>query len=228
MAYSAPSESYIVILHDYFRSSAAYRVRIALNLKGLAYEQRSVNLLNGDEYKAEYASINPQALVPSLQLADGTILTQSLAICEYLDQAYPDTPPLLNGDALQQAQTRAFCQAIACDIHPINNLRVLTYLTGELNVSEEAKLDWYRHWVTTGLAALEIQLEKSSKKIYCFGDTPGLADVCLIPQLFNARRFDIPLSDYPQLLRIDQACTILTAFADAHPSCQPDAPKAQS
>lgn len=210
------------ILYDYFRSSAAYRVRIALNHKGLDYTQAPVSLIKGEQQGAAYLALNPQGLVPAL-LDNGVLLTQSLAICEYLDEAYPDTPRLLPLDSVARARVRAIAQAIACEIHPLNNLRVLNYLRHELGVGDEARTDWYRHWVALGFAALE-QTLASSTGPYCFGDTVTLADVCLAPQLFNARRFDVDLTPYPRLVAVGEALERLPAFAAAHPSRQPDAP----
>lgn len=208
-------------LYGYFRSSAAYRVRIALNLKGLAYAQAPVSLLRGEQRSADYLALNPQGLVPAL-LDKGVLLTQSLAICEYLDEAYPDRARLLPDGAAARAQVRAVAQAIACDIHPLNNLRVLNYLKMELGQDEAARNGWYRHWVATGFAALERQLAASPGP-YCFGDTPTLADVCLLPQVFNAQRFAVDMDAYPLLARIAANLDALPAFADAHPSRQPDA-----
>jgi maleylpyruvate isomerase len=211
-----------VKLYNYFRSSAAYRVRIALNLKGLTYEYIPVHLTKGEQRSAAYAALNPQALVPSL-VVDGVTLTQSLAIIEYLDERHP-TPLLLPGEPLARARVRALAQAIACDIHPLNNLRVLQYLTRVLGVDEDAKNAWYRHWVQLGLSALETRLAgDAATGEYCHGDAPTLADICLVPQLANARRYDVVLDAYPTLLRIDDRCRTLRAFADAAPERQPDA-----
>ncbi|MGM8061818.1 maleylacetoacetate isomerase [Vogesella indigofera] len=208
-------------LYGYFRSSAAYRVRIALNLKGLAYAQAPVSLLRGEQRSADYLALNPQGLVPAL-LDNGVLLTQSLAICEYLDEAYPDSARLLPDGAVLRAQVRAVAQAIACDIHPLNNLRVLNFLKAELGQDEAARNGWYRHWVATGFAALEQQLAASAGQ-YCFGDTLTLADVCLLPQVFNAQRFAVDMGGYPLLARIAANLEQVPAFADAHPSRQPDA-----
>ena len=205
------------VLHDYFRSSAAYRVRIALNLKGVDYQSRAVSLADGAQKQAGYRAVNPQGLVPALEI-DGLTITQSLAIIVYLDQKFPD-PPLMPATAADQAQVRAMALTIACDIHPLNNLRVLKYLTGELGVSEEQKAAWYRHWVSEGLAALEAMAAARAGR-FLFGDTVGLADICLVPQLYNARRFDVPLDNYPTLLRADGNATSLEAFARAHPDRQ--------
>jgi len=208
-------------LYGYFRSSAAYRVRIALNLKGLAYAQAPVSLLRGEQRSADYLALNPQGLLPAL-LDKGVLLTQSLAICEYLDEAYPDSARLLPDGAVLRAQVRAVAQAIACDIHPLNNLRVLNYLKTELGQGEETRNGWYRHWVATGFAALEQQLAASAGR-YCFGDELTLADVCLLPQVFNAQRFGVDMGAYPLLARIAANLEQVPAFADAQPSRQPDA-----
>ncbi len=209
-------------LYNYFRSSAAYRVRIALNLKGLAYEYIAVHLTKGEQRAETYLALNAQALVPAF-VDDGATLTQSLAIVEYLDERHPD-PPLLPAAPAERARVRAIALAIACDIHPLNNLRVLQYLTRVLNVGEDAKNAWYRHWIDLGLAALEAQLANDpATGAFCHGDTPTLADICLVPQLANARRYAIPLEIYPTLLRIDRRCGALAAFADAAPERQPDA-----
>jgi len=209
-------------LIGYFRSSAAYRVRIALNLKGLAAEHRSVHLAKGEQKDSAFAALNPQKLVPVLE--DGQDrLFQSLAILEYLEETHPE-PPLLPAGAAARARVRALAQVVACEIHPLNNLRVLAYLTGEMQITEEMKLAWYRHWIAEGLAPLEAMLANSGDTgRFCHGDMPGLADICLVPQLFNARRFDCPLSDYPTLLRIDAECGALAAFRDAAPDVQADA-----
>jgi maleylacetoacetate isomerase len=211
-------------LYTYFRSSAAYRVRIALNLKGLPYEAVPVHLLKGggDQLSDNYRKINPSKLVPALQDERGT-LTQSLAILEYLEDTHPDVP-LMPADPLGRARVRELAQIIACDIHPLNNLRVLRYLVHEMGVSEEAKTQWYKHWVTDGLAALEAHLARDPGTAdFCHGETPTLADCCLVPQVFNAQRFDIDLAPYPNIARINANCVQLPAFQHAHPSQQPDA-----
>jgi maleylacetoacetate isomerase len=205
------------ILHDYFRSSAAYRVRIALNLKGVAYDRRSVNLAEGAQKDSAYRALNPQGFVPMLEI-DGLALTQSLAICDYLDARYED-PPFVPADPADRAHALALALTIACDIHPLNNLRVLKYLKGPLGASEEAKDAWYRHWVAEGLAALEA-LAAPRAGDYLFGNAPGLADICLVPQLYNARRFSVPLDSYPTLLRADATAAGHPAFAAAHPDRQ--------
>ena len=205
------------VLYDYFRSSAAYRVRIALNLKGIAYEQRSVNLAKGAQKGGDYRKVNPQGFVPCLEI-DGLRLTQSLSIAVYLDQTVPE-PPLMPRDPADGAHVRSLALMIACDIHPLNNLRVLKYLTGELGLSEAQKDDWYRHWITEGLGALEA-MAKPRAGAFLFGDEPTLADVCLVPQLYNARRFNVPLDAYPYLRRADETATAHPAFAAAHPDKQ--------
>ncbi len=209
-------------LYNYFRSSAAYRVRIALAIKGLAYEYIPVHLTRGEQRAAGYVAINPQSLVPLLD-DDGTRIAQSLAIIEYLDERHP-LPPLLPAAPAERARVRALALAICCDIHPLNNLRVLRYLTKVLAVNEDAKNAWYRHWVDVGLSALETQLSSDAATgAFCHGDTPTLADVCLVPQLANARRYKVPLDAWPTLLRIDERCRALPAFAAAAPERQPDA-----
>lgn len=209
-------------LYSYFRSSAAYRVRIALNLKGLRYEYVGVHLRKGEQRADSYRLINPLALVPALADDRGTF-TQSLAIIEYLEERYPQ-PPLLPETPEARARVRAIALAIACEIHPLDNLRVLQYLTRTLGVGEDAKNAWYRHWIDLGLSALEAQLATDAATgAFCHGATPTLADVCLVPQLANARRFEIPLEAYPTLLRIESACNALPAFAAAAPERQPDA-----
>jgi maleylacetoacetate isomerase len=202
------------VLYDYWRSSAAYRVRIALNLKGVDYETRSVNLLESEQKSGEYRALNPQGLVPSLEI-DGHLLTQSLAIIVYLDQTRPE-PPLMPPGPADGAHVRAMAMAIACDIHPVNNLRVLKYLKGELGASQEQVDDWYRHWLREGLAPLEAMASPSAGA-FLFGDSPTIADICLVPQLYNARRFDLPLEPYPTLLRAEANANALEAFAAAHP-----------
>jgi len=212
-------------LYTYFRSSAAYRVRIALALKGLAYESAPVHLLRGggEQLQGAYRAVNPAALVPVLQDGQAT-LTQSLAIMEYLDEAYPATPALLPPDALGRARVRALALAVACDIHPLNNLRVLRYLNHPLEQPEEVRNTWARHWMGLGLAAMEQELAHSPHTgLCCHGDAPTLADCCLIPQAFNARRFGMDLAAWPTLQRIVAHCEALEPFAQAHPARQPDA-----
>jgi maleylpyruvate isomerase len=209
-------------LYSYFRSSAAYRVRIALHLKGLPFDCEPVHLRKGEQHADAYRAVNRQELVPTL--IDGeTVVTQSLAIIEYLDERYPE-PPLMPSTPAGRARVRAIALAIVCDIHPLNNLRVLRYLMRTLNVGEEAKDAWYRHWIDTGLGALEAQLTADATTgTFCYGDAPTMADLCLVPQLANARRANIPLESYPTLLRIDANCRALDAFARAAPERQPDA-----
>jgi maleylacetoacetate isomerase len=211
-------------LYTYFRSSAAYRVRIALNLKGLPYEAVPVHLLKdgGEQLQQGYRMINPSAAVPALQDERGT-LTQSMAILEYLEETHPDVP-LLPADPLGRARVRELSQIIACDIHPLNNLRVLRYLKHTVGVTEDVKNEWYRHWVREGLASLEAHLERDAGTAdFCHGETPTLADCLLVPQVFNAQRFDIDVSAYPNIARINATCAGLPAFQHAHPSQQPDA-----
>ncbi|HEY0324543.1 MAG TPA: maleylacetoacetate isomerase [Allosphingosinicella sp.] len=202
------------LLHDYFRSSAAYRVRIALGLKGVEHDSVSVDLRSGDQRSDDYKARNPQGLVPMLEI-DGERLTQSLAIIAYLDSTRPE-PPLLPADPADQAHVRAMAMLIACDIHPLNNLRVLHYLKDELGQNEPARDAWYRHWIAEGFAALEALATPRAGR-FLFGDAPTVADVCLVPQMYNARRFDVLLDDYPLLVRIDAEANKLDAFAAAHP-----------
>ncbi len=211
-------------LYDYFRSSAAYRLRIALNLKGIKPDERTfVHLRMGNQRAQDYLALNPQGLVPALALDDGHVLTQSLAIIEYLDETVPNRP-LLPSQPSARARVRAIALQIACEIHPLNNLRVLNYLIGTLGVSREQKDGWYRYWVDVGFEALERQLSRDAETgTFCHGDAPTLADICLVPQLANARRFNIDLSPYPTLTRIEAACNALLPFAEAEPSRQPDA-----
>jgi maleylacetoacetate isomerase len=201
-------------LFDYFRSSASYRVRIALNLKRIDYDRVPLNLLEGGQKGPAYRSVNPQGLVPALEI-DGRILLQSLAIIDYLEATRP-VPALLPADPADAAHVRALALAIACDVHPLNNLRVLKYLSGPLGQPQEARDSWYRHWVTEGLAGLEALAAPRAGR-FLFGDSPSLADLCLVPQLFNARRFEVPLDNYPTLVRADAEANRLEAFAAAHP-----------
>ena len=207
-------------LYNYFRSSASFRVRIALELKGLGYDYVPVHLVKGEHKQAAYSALAPEMLVPHLEV-DGQNLAQSMAIIEYLDETHPE-PALLPADALGRARVRALAQSIACEIHPLNNLRVLKYLVGTLQVSEEAKNTWYRHWVRQGLEAFEQQLAKSPAGRFCHGDTPTLADCCLVPQIFNARRFDTPLDGLPRVMAVFDACMALPAFQKAQPTSCPD------
>ena len=205
------------ILYDYYRSSAAYRVRIGLNLKGIDYETRPVNLLESQQRSDEYRALNPQGFVPMLEI-DGHRLTQSLAILNYLDLRFPNQP-LIPASAAQRAHVVAMAMAVACDIHPLNNLRVLKYLKGELGHSQEEVDAWYAHWIQEGLGPLEAMAAPRAGK-FLFGDAPTAADVCLVPQLFNARRFNVPLDDYPTLVRADENANRLEPFAAAHPDRQ--------
>jgi maleylacetoacetate isomerase len=189
-------------------------VRIALNLKGVDYESVPINLLDGGQKGPEYRSVNPQGLVPALEI-DGRIIVQSLAIIDYLEATRPE-PPLLPADAADAAYVRGLALVVACDIHPLNNLRVLKYLSGPLALPQEARDSWYRHWVTEGFAALEAMAAERAGR-FLFGDSPTLADICLVPQLFNARRLEVPLDDYPNLARADEEANRLEAFAAAHP-----------
>jgi maleylpyruvate isomerase len=211
-------------LYDYANSSAAYRVRIALNLKGIAYDRAAISLIKdgGQHHSAAYKAVNPQELVPTLAV-DGHAIGQSLAIIEYLDETYP-TPPLLPNYPLGRARARQIAYAIACDIHPVNNLRMRQYLSGVLK-AEQAQVDaWYAHWITLGFAAIEQWLSTSKDTgVFCHGDKPTLADICLVPQMANAYRFKVPVDKFPTLVRIDKACRELKAFADAAPEKQPDA-----
>ncbi|GAB3429874.1 maleylacetoacetate isomerase [Massilia solisilvae] len=211
-------------LHTYYRSSASYRVRIAMNLKGLHATEAYVHLSRngGEQFGPAFDALNPQHLLPVLE-DDGLVLTQSLAIVEYLDETHPGIA-LLPADARGRARVRALSQAIACDIHPINNLRVLKYLGGELGVTDEQKNAWYRHWVALGFGALERQLaHDGGAGLFCHGDTPTMADCCLVPQLYNARRFGCDLAPYPTLVAIGERCEALAAFEKARPEAQPDA-----
>ena len=210
-----------MILYDFFRSSAAYRVRIALNLKGLEAERRFVHLRRGDQRAPEYLAMNPQGLVPMLVVGERR-LTQSLAIIEYLEERHP-LPPLLPQSDEDRAFVRAVALAIACDIHPIDNLRVLQYLEKTLGVATEARDAWYRHWIDEGFRAIEAMLAERTSGPFCFGDTPTLADVCLVPQVANANRLKVDLAPYPRIRAINAACLELAAFDRARPDRQPDA-----
>ena len=208
-------------LYSYFRSSASYRVRIALNLKGLQAEQQSIHLRRGEQRGEDYLAVNPQGMVPTL--VDGAVtIGQSLAIIDYLEQVYPE-PPLLPADPAGRARVRQLALIIACEIHPLDNLKVLGYLTGELGLSDDQRLTWYRHWIDQGMAAFERLLAAGDSGGLCHGDSPTLADVCLVPQVYNAERFDCDLSAYPNAVRINSACLALDAFARAAPDAQPDA-----
>ena len=207
-------------LHNYFRSSASFRVRIALALKGLSYAYVPVHLPRGDHQQSAFANLVGDPLVPLLEV-DGLRLTQSMAIIEYLDETRP-SPPLLPPDAAGRARVRALALSVACEIHPLNNLRVLKYLVRELKVDEDAKNRWYRHWCLEGLHAFERQLAGLSPSTYCYGDTPTLADCCLVPQIFNARRFDVSFEGLPRTMAAFDACMDLPAFQQADPALCPD------
>lgn len=208
-------------LYTYFRSSAAFRVRIALNLKGLDYQPTFVHLAKGEHRKPEYAAVNPQALVPTLE-ENGRLLTQSLAILEYLEETHPQ-PPLLPQDPFARARVRSLALLIACEIHPLNNLRTLRHLKNSLGQSEEQVNGWYRHWVADGLAKLEAELQNPGTGHFCHGKTPTIADCCLVPQIFNAKRYQCELGPYPAVMRVFDACMQLDAFVRAQPDKQPDA-----
>jgi len=208
-------------LYDYFRSSAAYRVRIAMNLKELSADREFIHLRKGEQRGEAYRAINPQKLVPTLIDGDVT-LSQSLAIIEYLDET-KDGAALLPADPVGRARVRQLAEIIACDIHPINNLRILGYLTGKLGLSEEQRDEWYRHWVKEGFEALEALLQNKATGAFCHGDGPTLADICLVPQVFNGLRFKVDMAPYPVINRIYAHCNTLPAFAEAKPDVQPDA-----
>lgn len=210
-----------MIVHGYFRSSAAHRLRIAMNLKELSYEFRPVHLRRGDQRDIGFRSVNPQGLVPALE-ANGIALTQSLAIIEWLEETHPE-PPLLPADPVERAQARAFALAIACDIHPLQNLRVLRYLKKSFGQPQEALDAWCRHWVAEGLGACEQLLSRApAGAAFAFGDQPGLAEVCLIPQMLSADRFGLDLAPFPRLCQLRAACEALPAFETAAPDRQPD------
>jgi maleylpyruvate isomerase len=208
-------------LYNYFRSSASFRVRIALNLKGLDYDYLPVHIARGEHKTGPFSAISPDMLVPLLE-DDGERFTQSMAIIEYLDEIHPE-PALLPRDPAGRAHVRALAQSVACEIHPLNNLRVLKYLVRELKVGDEAKNTWYRHWVREGMLAFERQLAQRPASLYCWGDTPTLADCCLVPQVFNGQRFDCDFSGLPRTMAAFEACMQLDAFQRAQPSRCPDA-----
>ncbi|MCF6263167.1 MAG: maleylacetoacetate isomerase [Xanthomonadales bacterium] len=215
-----------ILLHDYWRSSAAYRVRIALNIKGLPYRQHSVHLVRdgGEQKKPDYLTVNPQGLVPALQV-DGLTITQSLVIMEWLEEQYPQ-PALLPGQPAEKAWVRALAQVVACDIHPLNNLRVMSWLKDDANgaMDDETFTQWYQHWIKAGFRAIETQLESSPfSGLCCYGDAPGYADACLIPQMYNAERFACDLEGFPRIRTITEYCRKLPAFLNALPENQPDA-----
>jgi len=209
-------------LYNYFRSSASYRVRIALNLKGLPYAYVPVHLVRGEHRSEDFARKSPDRIVPVFEDDDGRLLTESMAIIEYLDETHPQ-PALLPADAWGRAQVRALSQAIACEIHPLNNLRVLKYLVRELKVSDDDKNGWYKHWVREGLLAFERQLTQLGSSTFCWGDAPTMADCCLVPQIFNAQRFGCDLDGLPRTMAAYEACMQLDAFQRAQPSQCPDA-----
>lgn len=212
-----------LILHNFFRSSASVRLRAALNLKGLSYDYVAYHLRKNEHRHADYLARNPQGLVPALELADGSILTQSLAIMEYLDETHPQ-PPLLPADALGRARVRALSQAIACDIHPVNNLRVLNYLRTQFGADDETVNRWARHWVVETFGPLERMLAGDKRTgRFCHGDAPGMADLCLFAQMLNNKRFGVDMQPYPTIQRIHDACAALPAFIAALPDKQPDA-----
>lgn len=206
--------------YGYFRSSSAYRCRIAFNLKGVTPEYEYVHLRKGEHKAAPFTGVNPQKLVPALEV-DGTVLTQSLAIIEWLDEAYPN-PALLPASPLKRARARAFAMVMACEIHPLQNLRILSYIKSEYGLDQDQANAWARHWNVEGLDAAEALLAREDKAEFCFGDTPGLADICLVPQIFSAERFGADTSRWPNLMRVNANCMALPAFADAQPKNQPD------
>jgi maleylacetoacetate isomerase len=211
-----------MIVHGYFRSSAAHRLRIALNLKGVDHAFRSVHLRRGDQKAEAYRALNPQGLVPAVELDDGTVLTQSLAIIEWLDETRPE-PRLLPADPLVRARARAFAQVIACDIHPLQNLRVLRHLKRTFGQEQEGLDAWCRHWIGEGLAACEGLLAREPERAFAFTDAPGLAEICLVPQMHSADRFGLDVTPFPRLRALRERCEALPAFAAARPSEQPDA-----
>ena len=204
-------------LYDYFRSSASYRVRIALHLKGLDADIQEVHLVNhgGEQHLPAYQTINPQELVPSLEIGD-EVRHQSLAMLEYLDEKYP-TPPILPSQPLSRAHARSIAYTIACDIHPLNNLRILNYLKSEMQQGQEAVNHWYAHWITLGFQAIEKKLAQMDSTEFCVGSEPSLADICLVPQVYNAHRFDVPMSDFPRIEGIVEHCMRLPAFVQTAP-----------
>ncbi len=209
--------------YGFFRSSAAFRLRIALNLKGLNVEPVLVNFAKREQAGAEYLGVNPQGRVPALELDDGTVLIQSLAIIEYLDETHPN-PPFLPKDAKARARVRGLAQLVACDIHPLNNAAVLAYMRANLGADDAKVNAWYHHWIRLGFEALESFLASDKATgTFCHGDAPGLADICLVPQVFNAQRYECPLDPYPRLMGVFDACMKLDAFADAQPARQPEA-----
>lgn len=212
----------VMKLHGYFRSSSAYRCRIALNLKGVAYDFSPVHLKSGEQKSEAYRALNPQMLVPTLELDGGARLIQSLAIIEWLNETHPQ-PPLLSEDPLVRAQERGFAQVIACEIHPLQNLRVLQYLSAEIGADDAAKNAWLQKWIRTGLEACEgLLAQRGQAAAFCFGEKPGLADICLVPQVFSAERFNVEIDDLQRLKEIYERCVSLPEFERAHPKNQPD------
>jgi len=212
-----------LVLYDYWRSSASYRVRIALHLKGLAFEQSAVNLVQdgGQQHTDKYRALNPQGMVPAL-FHKGQVITQSLAICEYLEAEFPGNP-LLPSDPVHQAAARAMALSIACDIHPLNNLRVQQYLKGRLDISTEDTVSWMNHWVSVGFESIEARLQNTEKRGLCsMGDQPGLVECFLVPQVYNAERFECDLSGFPEIQRITTYCRALASFVAAAPESQAD------
>ncbi len=217
------------VLHNYFRSTTSLRVRVALNMKGLAYEYASYALLDKAHKSDAYLKLNPQGLVPAFEIKGGKIktgavLTQSMAILEYLDETHPE-PPLLPDDALGRARVRALAQIIAVDVHPLNNLRVLQYIGDTFGADATAKKAWFQQWASSGMAALETRLQEADTGLFCHGDRPTMADICLYAQMFNNERFGLDMDAYPTIMAINHQCKQLTAFTDAAPLAQPDAPK---
>ncbi|WP_420546682.1 maleylacetoacetate isomerase [Curvivirga sp.] len=211
-------------LYTYWRSSAAYRVRIALNLKNITCEYKYVNLVKdgGEHKKSSYTSKNPQGLVPALELDDGQILNQSLAIIDYIDHNFGSSQ-FLSDDLMIRANIQAVAQIVACDIHPVNNIRILQYLSHEFDVEEDEKIQWYKHWVHKGFETIEAMLTQNSNGKFCFGNQASLADICLIPQVYNAKRFHVDMNNYPIINSINENCLTLDAFYEASPEAQKDA-----
>lgn len=211
------------VLHNYFRSSTSFRVRAALNLKGIDYAYVSYHLRKGEQRSERYLDLNPQGLVPALEMADGLVLSQSIAIIEYLDEVYPE-PPLLPADPLARSRVRSLAMMVACDIHPVNNLRILKYLTDRFGADDEAVAEWFRTWVVAAFSPLETRLStEPDTGRFCHGDTVSLADLCVVGQIINNARFNVDMSAYPTIQRIHDACMALDAFKAAAPPAQPDA-----
>jgi len=209
-------------LHNYFRSTTSVRVRIALAMKGLDYDYKGYALLGNEHKSAAYLALNPQGLMPALEIKYQAVLTQSMAILEYLDEAHP-APPLLPKDPLGRARVRSLSQIIAVDIHPINNLRILKYLETEFGADKDAKFKWFRTWAAAGMEALEVRLGETETGKFCHGDTPGMADICLYAQMFNNERFGVDMTPYPHIMRIHKNCADLPNFVAGAPMNQPDA-----